>query len=152
MIEQPERYVEAFVKAGADLITIHAETCPHLHRSIQQIKELGVQVGVALNPATPLDCLEYVLSELDLVLIMTVNPGFGGQRFIPEVVPKIARLRQMIQERGLSTDLQVDGGVNLDTVETVVKAGANILVAGSAIFQAPDVAQAVKSLREKAGG
>ncbi len=152
MIEQPERYVEAFVKAGADLITIHAEACPHLHRSIQQIKELGVQVGVALNPATPLGCLEYVLSELDLVLIMTVNPGFGGQRFIPEVLPKIALLRQMIQERGLATDLQVDGGVNLDTVEAVVKAGANVLVAGSAIFQAPDVAQAVKSLREKAGG
>ena len=150
MIEKPERYVEDFVRAGANLVTIHAEACLHLHRSVQQIKELGVKVGVALNPGTPLGCLEYLLEELDLVLLMTVNPGFGGQSFIPAVLPKISRLRQMLDERGLSTDLQVDGGVNLDTVSAVVAAGANVLVAGSAVFHAPDVGQAVRTLREKA--
>lgn len=149
MIENPERYVEDFVRAGADLITIHAEVCPHLHRSVQQIKDLGVKVGVALNPATPLTGLEYILEELDLVLLMTVNPGFGGQTFIPAVLPKICQLRQMINERGLTTKLEVDGGVNLDTVQAVVEAGADVLVAGSAVFRAPDIPQAVRDLRER---
>jgi ribulose-phosphate 3-epimerase len=149
MIEKPELYVEDFVQAGADLITVHAETCPHLYRTVQQIKDLGVKVGVALNPATPLGVLEYLLEELDLVLLMTVNPGFGGQNFIPAVIPKIACLKKMINERGLSMDLQVDGGINLDTVSGVVEAGANVLVAGSAVFKSPDVQQAVWSLREK---
>ncbi|NLC07824.1 MAG: ribulose-phosphate 3-epimerase [Syntrophomonadaceae bacterium] len=149
MIENPERYVEDFVRAGADLITIHAEVCPHLHRSVQQIKNLGVKVGVALNPATPLTSLEYILEELDLVLLMTVNPGFGGQTFIPAVLPKICQLRQMINERGLTTELEVDGGVNLETVQAVVEAGADVLVAGSAVFKAPDIPQAVWDLREK---
>ena len=149
MIENPERYVEDFVRAGADLITIHAEDCPHLHRSVQQIKNLGVKVGVALNPATPLTSLEYILEELDLVLLMTVNPGFGGQTFIPAVLPKICQLRQMINERGLTTELEVDGGVNLETVQAVVEAGADVLVAGSAVFKAPDIPQAVWDLREK---
>jgi ribulose-phosphate 3-epimerase len=149
MIENPERYAEDFVSVGADLITIHAEVCPHLHRSVQQIKDLGVKVGVALNPATPLTGLEYILEELDLVLLMTVNPGFGGQNFIPAVLPKIRQLRQMINERGLTTELEVDGGVNLETVQAVVEAGADVLVAGSAVFKAPDIPQAVRDLREK---
>ncbi|NLK51745.1 MAG: ribulose-phosphate 3-epimerase [Syntrophomonadaceae bacterium] len=150
MVEQPERYVEDFVRAGADLVTIHVEACPHLHRSIQQIKDLGVKVGVALNPATSLSCLEYILEELDLVLLMTVNPGFGGQSFIPGVLPKIHQLREMLDQRGLRVQLEVDGGINMETVRDVVEAGAEVLVAGSAIFQAPSIPQAVRLLRDQA--
>lgn len=143
MIENPDQYVPLFAKAGADLITIHQETCPHLHRSIQGIKELGVKAAVALNPSTPISVLEHVIEELDMVLIMTVNPGFGGQKFITGMVDKIKALDAMIKEKGLQVDIQVDGGINRETIQTVVDAGANVIVAGSAIFNAEDPRQEV---------
>ncbi|MDT3698217.1 MAG: ribulose-phosphate 3-epimerase [Thermincola sp.] len=148
MIENPDRYIADFVKAGAGLISVHAETCPHLHRSIQNIKASGAKAAVALNPATPLHTLEYVLESLEMVLLMTVNPGFGGQKFIPEVLPKISALADMIKRTGKNIDIQVDGGVTPQNAVEVVRAGANILVAGSAIFAAADVPAAVKALRE----
>ncbi|WP_069801448.1 ribulose-phosphate 3-epimerase [Thermogemmatispora onikobensis] len=148
MITNPEYYIEAFAQAGADVIIVHQETCPHLHRIVQQIKEAGKQAGVALNPSTPVWLLEDILSLLDLVLIMTVNPGFGGQEFIPETLPKIARLRQQLTERQLRCDLEVDGGINEHTAPLVVRAGANLLVAGSAIYNRREsVAAAVERLR-----
>lgn len=147
MIEHADKYVEEFVKAGADLISVHVEACPHLHRSIQNIKSLGVKAAVALNPATPLSSIEYVLDNLDMVLLMTVNPGFGGQAFIPEVLPKITALKEMIKQRGLNTEIQVDGGVNPELARKIVEAGATVLVAGSAVFGAQDVPQAVRKLR-----
>ncbi|MBS5932912.1 MAG: ribulose-phosphate 3-epimerase [Clostridiales bacterium] len=134
MIEDPDRYIRDFADAGADIITVHYEACKHLHRTIQQIKEYGKKVCVALNPATPVEVLEYVLDELDMVLIMSVNPGFGGQKFIPFTLEKLRKLRQLISERGLDIDIEVDGGVNLDNVEDIIKAGANIIVAGTAVF------------------
>jgi len=148
MIEHPDKYVGDFVKAGADLICVHAEACPHLHRSIQNIKSHGVKAAVALNPATPLTSIEYVLESLDMVLLMTVNPGFGGQKFIPEVLPKLSALRDRIKSFGLKTEIQVDGGINPQNACEVVKAGATILVAGSAIFGAEDIPAAVRALRE----
>ncbi len=151
MIEEPDRYIEQFVKAGADLISIHAEACPHLHRSVQNIKSYGIRAAVALNPATPLHVLEYVLEELDMVLLMTVNPGFGGQKFIPAVLPKITALRDRITVLGLNTEIQVDGGVSPGNAGEIVKAGANVLVAGSAVFGAGDIARAVRDLRTAAG-
>jgi len=148
MIERPERYVPAFAEAGADIITVHQETCPHLHRTIQQIRDLGKHPGVTINPATPLASLEEVLPYVDQVLLMTVNPGFGGQRFIPTMPAKIKRLREMIICRGLTCDLEVDGGINAETVTTVVEAGANVLVAGVAIFATDvSVAEAIRGLR-----
>lgn len=134
MIEDPDRYVETFVKCGADMITVHAETTKHLHRSIQNIKSHGVKAGVALNPATPLSVLDYVLPELDMVLIMTVNPGFGGQKYIPAMTGKIRALRTKAMELGLDLDIEVDGGINDATIRTVLEAGANVCVAGSAVF------------------
>ena len=134
MIEEPGRYIEDFVGAGADLITVHAESCKHLDRTIASIKERGILAGVALNPATPLQAVEYVLEKVDMVLIMTVNPGFGGQKFIPYTLQKVRDLKKMIDARGLKTDLEVDGGVNLSNVEEIMSAGANIIVAGSAVF------------------
>lgn len=134
MIEQPERYIEEFVKCGADSITVHAEATKHLHRAVQQIKACGVKAGVALNPSTPLSVLDYVLEETDMILLMTVNPGFGGQKYIPQMTEKIRTLRQNLIGRGLETDIQVDGGVNADTIREVLGAGANICVAGSAVF------------------
>ena len=134
MIEDPDRYVEEFHKCGADSITVHAEACKHLHRTIQHIKGLGLKAGVALSPSTPLSVLDYVLEDLDMVLIMTVNPGFGGQKYIPAMTDKIRTLRQMAIEKGLQLDIQVDGGVNDATIRTVLEAGANICVAGSAVF------------------
>ena len=135
MIEEPENLIPDFSTAGADLITVHVETCPHLKRTIQQIKTLGLQAGVTLNPSTPLTAIEEVLAEVDLVLIMSVKPGFGGQRYLPGSTSKIYRLRQMLTERDLNhVDLEVDGGINLATVGEVVSAGANVLVAGSSIF------------------
>jgi len=148
MIERPELYLRDFRAAGADLITVHAETCPHLHRVIQMIKETGAKAGVALNPHTPLDVLKYVLEELDLVLIMSVNPGFGGQLFIPNILPKINLLREWAKERNPELLIQVDGGINSDTAPLVVEAGANVLVAGSAVFNHPNPAQAVAQLME----
>ncbi len=135
MIETPERYVEAFAHAGADIITVHVEACRHLHRTIQQIKEHGVKAGVTLNPATPLASLEEILPDLDLVLIMSVNPGFGGQRYIPQSTAKIRRLRQMLDAIGSKAYLEVDGGVKASNVCEVVEAGATVIVAGSAIFR-----------------
>lgn len=143
MIEEPDRYLEEMVKCGADSITVHAEACRHLHRTVQAIKDLGVKAGVALNPGTPLGALDYVLEDLDMVLLMTVNPGFGGQKYIPTMTEKIRTMRSLILEKKLSTDLQVDGGVNDATIRAVLEAGANICVAGSAVFN-EDCAESAK--------
>lgn len=134
MIDEPIRYIDDFVNCGADIISVHAESCAHLDRTIEAIKEKGVLASVALNPATDLNVLEYVLPKLDMVLLMTVNPGFGGQKYIEYCTEKVRRLRQMIEEKGLKTDIEVDGGINLSNVKTVMDAGANIIVAGSAVF------------------
>ena len=134
MVEEPSRYVEDYVKAGAVIITVHAEACRHLDRTVQQIKSLGVKAGVALNPATSLSVLDYMLDQVDMILLMSVNPGFGGQKYIPYVTEKIKILRRCLNERGLHTDIQVDGGVNLANAREVIHAGANVLVAGSAVF------------------
>lgn len=148
MIVEPERYLEDFADAGADLIIVHQEASTHLHRTIQQIRAVGKRVGVAINPATPLVMLQEVLNDIDLALCMTVNPGFGGQRFIRETLPKIERLRAMIQQHGATCDLEVDGGISPDTAYDVVHAGANALVAGSAIYGAPSgVAAGIAALR-----
>ena len=149
MIVEPEKYVEDFAKAGADIITVHAEhnASPHLHRTLGQIKELGKQAGVVLNPGTPLSLIEYVLPLCDLVLIMSVNPGFGGQSFIPEMVDKIAKLRKMCDERGLDPWIEVDGGVKPNNAWQVIEAGANAIVAGSAVFKADDYAEAIEGIR-----
>lgn len=134
MIEEPERYIADFVDAGADLITVHAESCIHLDRTIDSVKEKGILAGVALNPSTPLSVLDYLLPKVDMVLIMTVNPGYGGQKLIPYTIQKIRDLKEMVDRQGLKTDIEVDGGVNLFNVEELMDAGANIIVAGSAIF------------------
>jgi ribulose-phosphate 3-epimerase len=148
MITNPQVYIEDFAQAGANVIIVHQEVCPHLHRVIQQIKKVGKMAAVALNPSTPVVLLEDVLSLLDMILIMTVNPGFGGQDFIPETLPKIARLRQMISERALHCDIEVDGGIYEATAPTVVQAGANLLVAGSAIYNDKEsVQEAMNKLR-----
>ncbi len=148
MITNPERYIEDFARAGADVIIVHQEVCPHLHRVIQQIRIAGKMAAVALNPSTPVFLLENILSLIDMVLIMTVNPGFGGQEFIPETLPKIASLHQMITARGLNCDIEVDGGIHEATAPLVVKAGANLLVAGSAVYnQQESVAQAIARLK-----
>ena len=149
MIEQPERYVSAFVQSGADIISVHQETSPHLHRTIWQIKEAGAKAGVALNPSTPLEMIGPVLADVVLVLLMTVNPGFGGQAFISSVLPKIAACREWLNDRGLDhVDLEVDGGVNKETAKQCVQAGANVLVAGSAVFKEENRKEAIESLRE----
>jgi ribulose-phosphate 3-epimerase len=147
MILEPERYLDAFAKAGGDILTVHIEASPHLHRTVQQIQELGKKPSVALNPHTPIGGLDVVLPDLSMVLLMTVNPGFGGQRFINGVLPKIRAMRAEIDRRGLDTDLQVDGGVARDTARTAVEAGANVLVAGTAVFGQPDYRGAIASLR-----
>ncbi len=152
MITNPERYIEDFAQAGADVIIVHQEVCPHLHRVIQQIRATGKMAAVALNPSTPIVLLENILSLIDMALIMTVNPGFGGQQFIPEMLPKIARLRQVIAERGLRCDIEVDGGIHEATAPLVVKAGANLLVAGSAVYNSREsVAQAITRLKNAVG-
>ncbi len=148
MISNPDQYVDEFRKAGADIITVHAEAVNHLHRSIQLIRKSGARTGVSLNPATPLDALEYVLDDLDMVLLMTVNPGFGGQEFIKEVLPKIKRLKEIIKARGLATEIEVDGGINADTIGMVSSAGADIFVAGSAVFKSKDYAETIRGLRK----
>jgi ribulose-phosphate 3-epimerase len=149
MISEPDRFIDAFVKAGADIVTIHAEAATHLHRSLQYIRTAGARPSVSLNPATPLEAIEYVLGDVDMVLVMTVNPGFEAQAFIPGVVPKIERLRKMIDQRGLSTDIEVDGGINAETIAGVSAAGANVFVAGSAIFYSKDYGQTIREMREK---
>jgi ribulose-phosphate 3-epimerase len=153
MIVEPERYVEAFAKAGSDVITIHAEATAHLQRALAQIRELGKRAGVSLNPHTPEDVLRYVMPYVDLVLVMSVNPGFGGQAFLPDVLPKIERLRAMIDASGFAIDLEVDGGVAPGTARRVVEAGADVLVAGSAVFgkgggSRDDYARAIAAIRQ----
>ena len=135
MIEEPVRYIQEFVEAGADMITVHVEACKHLHRTIQVIKNYGLKAGVVLNPATSLSAIEEILPEVDMVLLMSVNPGFGGQKYIETTTDKIRRLRQMISERNLNVDIEVDGGVTLDNVDMLIEAGANIFVAGSAVYK-----------------
>lgn len=134
MIVHPEKYIQRFAEAGADLITVHAEACTHLDRTIQEIRQAGVKVGVALNPATTLSAIEYVLDKVDMILIMTVNPGYGGQKYIPYCDRKIHELRTMIKERGLDVDIQVDGGVTPDNIASIAECGANVFVAGSSVF------------------
>ncbi len=150
MIDNPDLYIPDFAKAGADIITVHQEAVPHLHRTVQLIKSLGKQAGVSINPATPVETLDVILDELDLVLIMSVNPGFGGQSFIPSALDKIQALRQRITARGLATELEVDGGVKVDNIHEVVAAGADVLVAGSAVFNTQDYAATITALRENA--
>jgi ribulose-phosphate 3-epimerase len=150
MIVEPERYLESFAEAGADTLTVHVEASPHLHRTVQQVRALGKRAGVSLNPHTPPEAVEYVLGDVDLVLAMSVNPGFGGQSFIPSTLPKIRRLRQLIDESGQAVDLEVDGGIHQGTAEKVRRAGADVLVAGSAVFRQDDYQRAIKALREDA--
>ena len=149
MIEEPERYAEDFKKAGADRLTVHLEACRHLHRNIQQIKSLDMKAGVVLNPHTPVEFLSDILQDLDLVLIMSVNPGFGGQAFIPHTYQKVRNLRRMIHERGLDaqTLIQIDGGVTLENAASLLKAGANVLVAGTTVFKSADPKAAIAALK-----
>jgi ribulose-phosphate 3-epimerase len=151
MIENPDRFIPEFAEAGADYISVQAEACVHLHRSIQLIKDQGAKAGAVLNPATPLSLIEWVLPDLDLMVIMSVNPGFGGQRFIPASLEKIRCLRTMIDDHGLTTLIQVDGGVNAATVDAVAAAGADVLVAGSAVFNSADYAQSIARLKNPRG-
>lgn len=139
MIDEPARFLQDYKDCGADIVTVHAEACKHLHRTIAAIKELGMKAGVALNPATPLSVLDYVLEDVDMILIMSVNPGFGGQKFIPASLRKITETRALLNSRGLQTDIQVDGGVTLSNVAEIIQAGANVLVAGSAVFKGDKV-------------
>jgi ribulose-phosphate 3-epimerase len=151
MIVEPERYLEAFAAAGADVISVHVETCTHLQRTLAQIRGLGKRAGVVLNPHTPESAIEYVLGDVDLVLAMSVNPGYGGQSFLPAVLPKIAALRKAIDRAGLAVDLEVDGGVTPDTARQIVEAGARVLVAGNAVFGRTDRASAIAAVRRAAG-
>ncbi|MCJ1907204.1 ribulose-phosphate 3-epimerase [Planococcus ruber] len=150
MIENADRYIEDFAKAGADYITVHVEASPHLHRTIQLIRSFGVKPGVVLNPHTPVEAILPILEDIDLVLFMTVNPGFGGQKFIESVVPKVEQLSKIIQDKGLSIDIEIDGGINEETIIPCAKAGANVFVAGSAIYSKPDRAAALQKIK-KAG-
>lgn len=134
MISEPQRYIDAFAKAGADMLTFHYEASPHSHRLLQQIKKLGLKAGLAINPGTPINYLEAILDDADLITIMSVNPGFGGQTFIPSALDKVTSLKQILKKRGLDTDIEVDGGITLDNVASAIKAGAKIIVAGSAVF------------------
>jgi ribulose-phosphate 3-epimerase len=154
MIEAPERYLDAFAEAGVNSITVHVETCPHLHRTVQQIRELGMRAGVAINPATPVESLGEILPFVDLVLVMSVNPGFGGQSFIPTSVAKIARVRSMLDERGLAgVEIEVDGGIDPVTAPIVARAGATVLVAGSAVYnQEGSVSANLSRLRKSVEG
>lgn len=149
MIEHPERYVSQFVQAGADIITVHVEASAHLHATIRLIKELGARAGVSINPPTPLGVVEEFLPHVELVLVMSVNPGFGGQPFIPETLPRIATVRKLLDDRGLRAELEVDGGINADNAPDIVKAGADVLVAGNSIFRAQEgISEAIRRLRE----
>lgn len=148
MIENPDQYIPEFAKAGASIITVHQEACPHLHRTIQLIKDHDVKAGVVLNPATPVTLIKEILTYVDMVLLMTVNPGFGGQSFIHEVVPKIALLDQLRKEHGYTYEIEIDGGVNVDTAKLCTDNGADVLVAGSAVFNKEDRHQAIKAIRD----
>lgn len=144
MIMNPEEYIEDFVAAGADILTVHVETCPHLHKIIHQTKDAGVKAGASLNPSTPVDNVMYLVDDLDMLLVMSVNPGFSGQKFIPQVLKKIVHARELV---GNDVDIQVDGGITRENASRVVDAGANILVAGSSVFSAPDYAEAIRALK-----
>ena len=146
MIENPDRHLDDFARAGADIITVHQEACPHLHRTISRIRALGKSPGVAINPATPLTTLGEIVEDVDLILVMSVNPGFGGQSFIPRCLEKIEHLRHLLEERGILTEIEVDGGIKLSNIESVARAGADILVAGSALFETPDVGENIVQL------
>ncbi|MDZ7830577.1 MAG: ribulose-phosphate 3-epimerase [Desulfobacterales bacterium] len=152
MIENPDKYIPDFIKAGADLVSVHVETCPHLNRTIDLIRTAGCRAGAVLNPATPLASLEWTLEYLDFVLLMSVNPGFGGQSFIPNTLDKIRRLRAMIEETGQDVRIQIDGGVNKNTIQDIAGAGADVFVAGSAIFGTDDYAATIKTFRDLLGG
>ena len=147
MIEEPEKYAEAFKKAGADNLTIHIEACRHLHRNIQQIKSLGMSAGIAINPHTPVNTLKDILADIDLVCIMSVNPGFGGQSFIPHTITKIKELKQMILEQGLNVKIEIDGGVTLDNAPAIITAGADVLVAGNTVFKSADPTATIAALK-----
>lgn len=148
MIEEPEKYTEAFKKAGADNLTVHIEACTHLHRNIQQIKSLGMKAGVAVNPHTPVSLLKDIIADINLVCLMSVNPGFGGQSFIPQTLVKIRELRNMIDEKGLNVDIEIDGGVTLDNAKSIVEAGATVLVAGNTVFRAPNPTEMISLLKK----
>jgi ribulose-phosphate 3-epimerase len=150
MIESPERWVDEFARAGADIIGVHEETCRHLHRVVQQIRHAGKRASVTLNPHTPWEHIRYVLEDIDQVLIMSVNPGFGGQSFIPNVLPKIRELRQEILRRGLDVDIEIDGGIKVDNIHLAAESGANVFVAGSAVFGEPDYGKVIGALRKQA--
>jgi len=147
MIENPDSYIPQFAKAGADIITVHVEACKHLHRTIQLIKEQGVKAGVVLNPSTPVDTIKHIIEDIEMVLLMTVNPGFGGQAFIPSVLPKIKEVRELANKVNPTLDIEVDGGINTETARLVKEAGANVLVAGSFIYNNPDRKEAIKAIR-----
>ncbi|MBL5766623.1 ribulose-phosphate 3-epimerase [Heyndrickxia sporothermodurans] len=151
MIENPDQYIEAFAKAGADIITVHVEACKHLHRTLQLIHSFGVKAGVVINPATPVETIQHVLEDIEMVLLMTVNPGFGGQSFIHSVIPKIKQVKEMVNTKGLAIEIEVDGGVNRDTAKLCYDAGANVLVAGSAIFQQKDRTAAINEIKDQLG-
>lgn len=151
MIDNPDAYIPEFARAGADIITVHQEASTHLHRSVQLIKSLGKKAGVSINPATPVSTLEVILDELDLVLVMSVNPGFGGQSFIPSALNKISSLRREIERRALATELEVDGGVKTDNIAEIAAAGADVFVAGSAVFGSSDYAATIAALKRNAG-
>lgn len=150
MIENADAYIDSFADAGADIISVHPEACTHLHRTLQKIRQRGVRPAVALNPATSLSAIEWIAGEVDMILLMTVNPGFGGQAFIDAMPPKIAELKALLERRGINADIEVDGGIDLTNIGTVTKAGANVIVAGSTIFGAPDTAAIIRGLRENA--
>ncbi|MFK9092380.1 ribulose-phosphate 3-epimerase [Bacillus salipaludis] len=147
MIENPDQYIAAFANAGADYITVHVEACRHLHRTIQNIKSFGIKAGVVLNPATSVETIQHVIGDIDMVLLMSVNPGFGGQTFIPEVLPKIRKVKEMAEQKGMNLEIEIDGGVNPETARQCMEAGANVLVAGSAIYNQPDYAKAISQIR-----
>ena len=151
MISEPDSFIDQFAAAGASIITVHAESSNHLHRTIQHIRDKGVKTSISLNPATPLGILEYVLEDLNMVLLMTVNPGFEGQEFIPQVIPKVKRLKEIIDKRGLDIEIEVDGGIGPETINLVSSAGANVFVAGSAIFYSKDYEKTIRLMRERMG-
>lgn len=149
MIQNPDQYIEAFAKAGADYITVHVEACTHLHRTIQLIRSFGVKAGVVLNPATHVETIQHILEDIDMILLMTVNPGFGGQSFIHTVIPKIQQVKNMIDRKGLNIEVEVDGGINPETAKLCYDAGANVLVAGSAIYQHEDRKAAIQAIKSQ---
>ncbi len=152
MIENAELYIDSFADAGADIISVHVESNPHIHRTLQQIRQKGVKAAAVLNPSTPLSTLEWLLNDLDMVLLMTVNPGFGGQSFIEGMTEKVRELRQMANRKGIKLDIEVDGGIDTENIFRITEAGANVIVAGSTVYKAPDTAEIIRSLREKAFG